>query len=272
MIQPKVWRVSAFSEGSLEGNPAGVVIVQPEDDWPSDSELQAVAKEVGYSETSFLRAQDDGTFQLRWFTPTVEVDLCGHATLAAAFVLWNNKTASESPLVFSTLSGQMKVSRDTAQGRISLDFPADVPTYDSKIEELRQPLAAALRIEQKHISDTFSGRLDSVVVVDDERHVFQCRPDFDAIQKLETRGVLLTAKSKKSSASDFTSRFFVPRCGIPEDPVTGSAHCLLGPYWAKQLEKSSMVAYQASEQGGMLYIHWPVSSDRIQISGFAKFI
>ncbi|MGK0184999.1 MAG: PhzF family phenazine biosynthesis protein [Verrucomicrobiales bacterium] len=228
--------------------------------------------QTGRSETAFISPSQDGTFKLRWFTPSVEVDLCGHATLAAAYVLWETKATSTSPIIFTTLSGDLPVKLDDLNGRITLNFPADSAIRDSTIDELRDPLAAALGIDPMVICDCFSGRMDSVIVVNDERQVFQCRPDFVAIQQLDTRGVLLTAQSKAGSVSDFTYRFFVPSCGIDEDPVTGSAHCLLGPYWSEQLEKTKLVAYQASDRGGLLYVELAPGSERILISGQAKFI
>lgn len=272
MRDPKIWRIEAFAEGSLQGNPAGVVLLPTDGAWPDDNALQSLAKDIGFSETAYVRPQSDGKLQLRWFTPAVEVDLCGHATLAAAFALWESDAASRHPVTFTTKSGDLTITRNDSNGQITLDFPADTPVHDTTSASLRAPLAAALGIDVSVIADCFSGRLDTVVVVSDELIVFKCTPDFTAIRAMDTRGVILTAPSAGESVADFTSRFFAPKCGVPEDPVTGSTHCVLGPYWAEQLKKQTLTAYQASERGGLLHLQVTPGSDRILISGLARFI
>ena len=275
MLRPKTWKIEAFAEGSLQGNPAGVVILPGQKPWPDDEILQSLAKDVGFLETAYVRRQSDGKFHLRWFTPTVEVDLCGHAILAAAFALWESATVDSALITFTSRSGDLAVTRDPSSERITLDFPVDPPAHDfaaQSSEEIRSSLAAALGIDAGRIIDCFQGKFDTVVVVNDERIIFRCAPDMAELEKFDIRGVIITARSAPASAADFTSRFFAPKYGVPEDPVTGSAHCLLGPYWAGELGVHSLIAYQASERGGLLYLEMPPDSDRIFISGHARLM
>jgi len=246
-------QVDAFTAEPFRGNPAAVVVLPR---WPSAEWMQAVAAEMNLSETAYLVRQDGG-FGLRWFTPAVEVALCGHATLASARVLWDDGHAPPSaPLVFHTLSGTLTA---TARGEwIELDFPATPPT------ELPAPegLAEALGVRLSWVGRS---RFDVVAVVDDEREVRAAAPDHSRLRRLGARGVMHTAPAAPGSGHDFVSRFFAPGSGIDEDPVTGSAHCCLAPFWAARLGRNELVGYQASPRGGVVRVR--VDGDRVQLGG-----
>ncbi len=249
-----VYQVDAFTDQPFAGNPAAVCILeQPQD----DSWMQSVAAEMNLSETAFLLAENDG-FGLRWFTPLAEVDLCGHATLASAHVLWNERGANAGrALRFSTRSGILTAIRKA--GRIELDFPGEPP------EPCEPPdgLLESLGVESCYVG---SNRFDYLVDVGSEEAVLAAEPDYSALGELDVRGVMITGRST-SPLFDFVSRFFAPRFGINEDPVTGSAHCCLGPYWASRIEKTEFIAYQASRRGGQVRVR--VEGDRVALSGQA---
>jgi PhzF family phenazine biosynthesis protein len=211
-------------------------------------------------ETAFVAAGGDG-FGLRWFTPTVEVDLCGHATLAAAHALWEEcRLPPETPAGFHTRSGLLTARRH--QGWIELDFPAE-PAAPA---EPPPALVAALGTTAKW---TGRNRLDWLVEVDDAATVRGLAPDLARLSNVPTRGVIVTAAAD-DTRFDFVSRFFAPRAGIPEDPVTGSAHCCLGPFWAPRLGKSALTGYQASPRGGTVRVR--LSDDRVLLAGHAVTI
>ena len=248
----KIYQVDAFTEKPFKGNPAGVCVLdkQIEDDW-----MQNVAKEMNLSETAFLLANGDG-YNLRWFTPTAEVDLCGHATLASAHILWEKGYLSkEQEAKFYTKSGLLTAT--ITDGWIQLDFPA-TPEREA---DAPAELISALGVEPIYVGKNI---FDYLVEVESEDVVKKLKPDFMRLAKIPMRGVVVTASSKEY---DFESRFFAPGIGIPEDPVTGSAHCCLGPYWMKKLKKTSFIAYQASERGGVLKVK--VAGERVLISGKA---
>jgi PhzF family phenazine biosynthesis protein len=218
--------------------------------------MQSVAREMKHSETAFCIPQKDGSFGLRWFTPEGEVRLCGHATLAAAHVLWeegwleHRKTAR-----FSTLSGELTAA---PSGRvIELDFPSRPP---SEVE------APAGLLDALDVAPSWIGRdvEDYVVLLADEAAVKACNPDFGPLRAIETRGVIITAPATQDNV-DFVSRFFAPRFGIDEDPVTGSAHCCLTPLWASRLDKSVLTAHQLSARGGELEVE--LCGDRVKLRG-----
>jgi PhzF family phenazine biosynthesis protein len=253
----QIVQVDAFTDQPFAGNPAAVcVLPQP----ATEAWMQAVALEMNLSETAFLVKEPEG-YHLRWFTPTVEVDLCGHATLAAAHVLWEDgHLPIDSPAKFRTRSGWLSSKRSGAW--ITLDFPA------RPVERLidPEPLGDALQLRVK-----FSGmsRFDVLVEVESEEVVRGIKLDSERLRRLESieaRGVIVTARAD-TSGFDFVSRFFGPRCGVPEDPVTGSAHCVLGPYWAEKLGKGEMVGYQASSRGGVVRVQ--VEGDRVMLGGQA---
>ena len=250
-----IFQVDAFiTNKAFSGNPAAVcLLTEPQDEeW-----MQAIAEEMNLSETAFVCACDDG-FELRWFTPTIEVDLCGHATLAAAHVLWEQNILTPGTTArFQTRSGCLQV-RQSADW-IELDFPAE-PVVATKAPEA---LLSALGI--KH-AEVYRNRLDYLVTVATVAAVRELTPDFSRLKKVNIRGVMVTA-AENDSSFDFASRFFAPAAGINEDPVTGSAHCALYPFWSERLNKSEMTAFQVSKRGGLLKLRG--QEGRVMIAGRA---
>lgn len=249
-----IYQVDAFTSRPFAGNPAAVCILpEPRDEaW-----MQSVAAEMNLSETAFLHPAGDA-FGLRWFTPTVEVELCGHATLASAHVLWEAEhLARDSEAVFETRSGTITA---TAKGEwIAMDFPA------APAREMEPPdtLETALGAEPVY---TGRNRFDHLVELASETDVRELAPDLVLLRETEVRGVIVTAQSD-SEEHDFVSRYFAPRVGVDEDPVTGSSHCCLGPYWGERLGKTELVGYQASVRGGL--VRMTCSGDRVILSGQA---
>src|SRR5262249_1883378 len=230
-----IFHVDAFTERPFAGNPAAVCLLDAE---RPDSWLQNIAREMNLAETAFLR-QTGPHWSLRWFTPSTEVDLCGNATLASAHVLWESRRASgDTPLLFETRSGRLSASR--RGGRIELDFPAERATEGPVPPDIVEALGIR--------SPRFAGRnrLDYLIEVADEAEVLALEPDFRRLKSagVGSRGVIVTSVSK-TAGRDFISRFFAPGAGIDEDPVTGSAHCCLGPFWAARLGKTELTGYQA---------------------------
>ena len=245
--------VDAFTHTAFAGNPAAVcVLTEPTtDEW-----MQSVAREMRHSDTAFCIPLKDGSFELRWFTPSHEVRLCGHATLAAAHVLWEEGWLEHRKVArFSTLSGELTAA---PLGRvIELDFPSRPP---SEVE------APAGLVDALGVTPSWIGRDldDYVVLLADEAAVVACAPDFGALRTVETRGVIITAPPAGDHV-DFVSRFFAPRFGIDEDPVTGSAHCCLTPFWASRLDKSVLTARQLSARGGELEVE--LAGERVKLRG-----
>ncbi len=254
-----IWQVDAFADRAFTGNPAAVCILQS---FPSDQWMQNVAMEMNLAETAFVVPTDEvGSFQLRWFTPTTEVDLCGHATLAAAHTLIEQARAEWWELIrFQTRSGELTCTQ--ADSRITLDFPATPPSDDVDPKVAKQILNA-LGISQATV---LQSKYDLLVIVEDASIINSLRPNFNALADINTRGVMASAASGPKGI-DFVSRFFAPQCGINEDPVTGSAHCCLAPYWADRLNKTSLVGYQASSRGGTVACE--VVGDRVHLTGTA---
>ena len=249
-----IYQVDAFTEKPFSGNPAAVCLLpQPrEAAW-----MQAVAKEMNLSETAFLLKQEDG-HNLRWFTPAVEVDLCGHATLASAHILWETGVLPrEEQARFHTRSGLLTAG--SKGGEIELDFPAKA----EESAEAPAGLLEALRVKAKYIGKS---KFDYLVQVEAEETVRGLKPDFAALKRIPVRGVIVTSRAA-SPGYDFISRFFAPAVGVNEDPVTGSAHCTLGPFWSRQMGKQNFLAYQASERGGVLRVR--VAGDRVHLGGKA---
>jgi PhzF family phenazine biosynthesis protein len=247
-------QVNAFTSEPFAGNPAAVVVL------PGDREaawMQAVAREMNLSETAFAVGGDDG-YALRWFTPSVEVDLCGHATLATAHVLWETgRLAPDDAVRFDTRSGALTAIR--RDGWIELDFPATP-------EERADPpdgLIEALGIMPMYVG---KGRFDYLVEVASEEDVRTVCPDFGLLGRLPVRGVIVTSRSS-DTRFDFVSRFFAPGVGIDEDPVTGSAHCTLAPFWSRRLRTRTFLARQISSRGGILKVH--LEGDRVRLAGQA---
>ncbi|MEE2937929.1 MAG: PhzF family phenazine biosynthesis protein [Planctomycetota bacterium] len=254
-----VWQVDAFATEAFTGNPAAVCLLN---EYPADRWLQNVASEMNLSETAFVVPTDQpGHFHLRWFTPAAEVDLCGHATLATAHVLYQAGYASKDQVIhFRTRSGELPC-RQTGD-LISLDFPV-TPVADTVNEQLANEVRSSLAVES---ADVKQSKFDLVAIVEKEQIVRGAQPDFHRMRKIQTRGIIVTAKSD-TAGIDFVSRFFAPQHQIDEDPVTGSAHCCLTPLWAEQLGKTKLVAYQASQRGGKLFCE--MIGNRVHLSGTA---
>ena len=250
-----IYQVDAFTAVPFRGNPAAVCIL---DAPASDAWMQTVAAEMNLSETAFLHREKDG-FRLRWFTPAVEVELCGHATLASAHTLWEaGYLFSEEEARFYTLSGLL-TARPRPEGWIELDFPA-VPAQSTPADPA---LAAALGVQPRFVGRS---KFDYLVEVDAPATVQSLTPDFAALRKFPARGVIVTAHDPLGEY-DFVSRFFGPAAGIDEDPVTGSAHCCLAPYWAAKLGKTTLTGYQASARGGVVRVE--LADNRVRLLGQA---
>lgn len=251
-----MYLIDAFIDQPFSGNPAGVCLLPHEQ---PQAWMQQVALEMNQSETAFVWPQGDGTYQLRWFTPQVEVNLCGHATLAAAHGLWREAGELQSRLEFHTHSGVLAAT--LAGEQVQLDFPADQP----KSRELPGPLAACLKAPPVWFG---TGSEDLLLVLETATEVERWVPDIPAIKAVASRGLIITAPGDQGSGVDMVSRFFAPNVGINEDPVTGSAHCLLAVYWGYRLEKTLLRARQASARGGLLDLE--LRGDRVLLRGTAK--
>ncbi|MFC1480962.1 PhzF family phenazine biosynthesis protein [Candidatus Neomarinimicrobiota bacterium] len=251
----RLYQVDAFTSEPFKGNPAAVCLL----DGPATVEwMQLVAREMNLSETAYLYPQDDG-FQLRWFTPGVEVELCGHATLASAHILWETGTlGNDEPAIFHTASGRLEATK--AGGLITMDFPTTVPELVAVPKNLIEALD---NIEPLYVGQTV---FDYMIEIGSARQVRDLTPDMSLLKQLDGRGFLVTATSDNPEY-DFISRCFFPGLGIDEDPVTGSAHCTLGPYWAEKLGKNPLQAYQASIRGGALTVE--VCGKRTYLTGQA---
>jgi PhzF family phenazine biosynthesis protein len=253
-----IWQVDAFTDRPFAGNPAAVCLLNHE---PNESWMQSVAAEMNLSETAFVRRIEEG-FQLRWFTPKIEVSLCGHATLASAFVVWSaGLISTNEPIRFHTKSGVLTASRNGEL--IELNFPV------TRFETCDPPAALlqALGVE----SPTFVGRttFGSYLVVTTPDVVRALRPNFRKLIEIQGDGAIVTAESD-DTRFDFISRYFAPRAGIDEDPVTGSAHCCLCPYWSQRLGKTVMTGYQASTRGGVVHVR--LHGDRVILGGHAVLV
>jgi PhzF family phenazine biosynthesis protein len=250
----EIFQVDAFTDTAFKGNPAAVCVLPHEGD---ERWMQNLAAEMNLSETAFLVQHNDG-YNLRWFTPAVEVDLCGHATLASAHILWENGLlAADRKARFFTRSGLLTAVR--RGDWIELDFPSE----PAKPAEAPESLGKALGVAPTYVG---KNRFDYLVVVESEDMVRNLTPDFPLLSTISSRGFMVTSRSD-AAEFDFISRFFAPAFGINEDPVTGSAHCCLGPFWAKRLGKEELVAYQASPRGGIVRVR--VSEERVYLLGQA---
>jgi PhzF family phenazine biosynthesis protein len=253
-MQAELHLVDAFTNSIFCGNTAGVCI--PEG--PADAAwMQNVAAELKHSETAFLFPEGEN-WNLRWFTPAKEVDLCGHATLAAAFVLWETgRVSREKPITFETLSGNLTARQDGDW--ISMDFPAEPAATSVPVPGLGR----ALGVEPLY---TGRNRFDILVELPLADDVCSLEPDLDTLTAIHARGIIVTAVSDLPHI-DFVSRFFAPSVGVPEDPVTGSAHCCLAPYWGEKLGKTEMVGFQCSARGGSVRVK--LNGDRVILEGHA---
>jgi PhzF family phenazine biosynthesis protein len=249
----KIYQVDAFTGTVFGGNPAAVVLLN---DWPDDKVMQNIAMENNLSETAFY-VKKDNAYELRWFTPTVEVDLCGHATLAAAHVLFHHEHHTDSTIVFKSLrSGDLTVHKDG--NYLTLNFPADV------IEKTEITAELTSCFDTMPV-DAWKGKTDYLLVFENESRIEALVPNLQQIARLNARGVIATAKG---DTVDFVSRFFAPQSGVNEDPVTGSAHTTLTPYWSKKLGKTELTAMQVSARRG--FLKCKNAGTRIEISGQAK--
>jgi PhzF family phenazine biosynthesis protein len=254
----RIYVVDAFTDQPFRGNPAGVCLLEE----PADPRwMQKVAAEMRHSETAFVRPLETGGFELRWFTPAVDVRLCGHATLATAHVLYTEWIAAwDKPVEFHTKSGLLTV-QNTSQG-IELDFPA-VPA--ARMAEPPAGLAAGLGAEPEWVAR--NAQNDVLAVLPDAETVRALSPDLALLGTIDARGICVTAPAGGTVPEDFVSRFFAPAVGIGEDPVTGSAHCMLAPYWAQRLGRTELTARQLSAREGTLGL--AVRGDRILLTGQA---
>lgn len=248
----RLYQVDAFADQLFEGNPAGVC---PLDDWLPDKLMQKVAMENNQAETAFYVRRGD-RFAIRWFTPAVEVDLCGHATLAAGYVIFNKDGYSGPRIELESRSGILTVRRDG--DLLTLDFPADPPRPAEIPEELVRALGSRPTAALK-------GKTDYLLVFESQKDIESMAPDFGLLGRVPVRGVIVTAPGRDA---DFVSRFFAPQVGIPEDPVTGSAHTTLTPYWADRLGRTALTAIQLSKRRGRLWCR--LAGNRVEISGRAR--
>jgi PhzF family phenazine biosynthesis protein len=269
-MELELYQIDAFCKDLFSGNPAAVC---PLASWPADALMQQIAAENNLSETAFYVQEaahpEAGHYHIRWFTPTVEVDLCGHATLATAHVLYNHKGFTGDTIKFASRSGELKVKK--AGDLLTLDFPADTLTPIPVTDDMSRWFG-------KRPDEAYKGKTDYMLVFAHEADIANINPNLAVIEKLtEARGVIATAPGDTAAKGDakadantidFVSRFFGPQSGVPEDPVTGSAHTTLTPYWSKRLGKKDLIAQQLSARKGYLQCH--DAGDRIAISGHAK--
>lgn len=248
----KIYQIDAFANKLFSGNPAAVCIL---DSWLDDTVMQNIAMENNLSETAFA-VKDNDQYLIRWFTPIFEVNLCGHATLATAYVLFSYFEKNSTKINFhSSRSGPLSVTKNNEL--LTLDFPKDIIIPIKPSKEMIEALGAIP-------SKGFEGRDDFMMVYDSQDQIESISPDFSKLSRLGRRGVIVTAPG---NTVDFVSRFFAPQCGVDEDPVTGSAHTTLVPYWAKQLDKKTLSAQQLSKRGGQLQCE--LHDDRVKICGKA---
>jgi PhzF family phenazine biosynthesis protein len=247
-----IYHIDAFTDKLFSGNPAAVV---PLNNWLSEETMLSIAAENNLAETTFYVKTDDG-FDLRWFTPTVEVDLCGHATLAAAYVIFNLQKFEGEEIRFDTRSGILTVKRE--DDWLTLNFPVD--QY-----QIAVPPPALVESLNTVMTEVYKGKTDYLVVLDSEEEVMNLEFDIIVLSTIPARGIIITAPGDDV---DFVSRFFAPQSGIDEDPVTGSAHTTLIPYWAEKLDKKTLTAKQLSKRGG--YLKCELADDRVNISGQAR--
>ena len=252
-MELKIFQVDAFTDQLFKGNPAAVVLLNS---WIEEEHMQSIAFENNLSETAFIVRKESAFYEIRWFTPLTEVDLCGHATLAAARVIFEHFDTNSKTLEFySSRSGALKVSRD--EELITLDFPADLPERFSPPDGLYEAIGHAPE-------ECLKGKTDYLLVYPNQEAIEKLKPNFYLLKSVKARGIICTSPGQKN---DFVSRFFAPAVGINEDPVTGSAHTTLTPYWSSKLEKVKLFAMQISLRGGELVCE--LRGDRVFISGRA---
>lgn len=251
-MELKLYQVDAFADNVFEGNPAAVC---PLEEWLPDKQMQSIALENNLSETAFFVKNGD-RYRLRWFTPKTEVDLCGHATLASAHTLFEHLGHDRDEIIFDSNSGELRVKKEG--GKLKMNFPA------TSAEKTKAPegLLEALGVDSAEVYRA----TDLMVVLDSQSELESLAPNFFLLGKVNTRGIIATAPAGDGNY-DFVSRFFAPAVGIDEDPVTGSAHTMLAPYWAERLGKNALRARQVSDRGGNVFCE--VKGDRVELSGKA---
>jgi PhzF family phenazine biosynthesis protein len=249
----KVYIVNAFAESTFGGNPAAVISLR---EWLTEDLMQKIAMQHNLAETAFI-VQQENDYAIRWFTPAVEVALCGHATLASAHVFFNHLNYQKQKMTFHSKSGPLHVSRKD-DGKLTLDFPADHAKRTESLPAIEQGL------KTKPL-EVYKGLTDYMVILENQEAIEKLAPDFKILAELQSRGIIATAKGDDA---DFVSRCFFPQSGIDEDPVTGSAHTVLTPYWAKKLGKEKLSAIQLSKRKG--YLECEMKGDRVLISGNAR--
>ncbi len=248
-----VWIVDAFADKIFTGNPAAVV---PLEKFPSDELCQKIAAEFNLSETAFVKCKNTEVLEIRWFTPTIEVKLCGHATLAAAHILFQEKLVPQDEIEFQSLSGPLRVKKN--KDSLTLDFPLQKTGPSLKYEPFQE-------IFGSNLINVVQAYDDLIIELSNELVVRNFHADPSALAQFDCRGLIITAKGH--DVYDFVSRFFAPKVGVNEDPVTGSAHCKLAHYWSEKLKKSKFLAYQASARGGVMEIE--IIGNRVFLSGKA---
>lgn len=252
-MSQKIYQIDAFAEKLFTGNPAAVC---PLEKWIDDETMQKIAAENNLAETAFTVPVENG-FEIRWFTPTVEVDLCGHATLASAFVLINFEGFTDDKInFFSKNSGTLTVTKNG--DLFTLNFPSDSLQKVENLSQFKNCFA-------HQPIEAYQGKTDYLLIFENENQIVNIKPNFSEIAKINARGIIVSSKSENY---DFVSRFFGPNCGVEEDPVTGSAHTTLTPFWTEKLGKTKLKAKQISERGGILECE--LQNDRILISGSCK--
>jgi PhzF family phenazine biosynthesis protein len=248
----EIFQVDAFTDRLFGGNPAAVC---PLEKWIPSETMQQIAMENNLSETAFFVKEGDD-FHIRWFTPLVEVDLCGHATLATSFIIFEILKLAEEKITYTSRSGRLFVTKNN--DKLTLDFPQD----EVRKTEAPSELLRAMGVKPL---ETYKGKTDWMFVLGSEKEIEEFVPDATSLLKVDSRGIIITAKGNKA---DFVSRFFAPQSGILEDPVTGSAHTTLAPYWSEKLGKKELVAIQLSQRKG--YLNCEISGDRVKISGSCR--
>lgn len=258
MTNIPIYQVDAFASAPFTGNPAAVC---PLEEWLEDDLMQSIAMENNLAETAFFIPRAEGGFHLRWFTPTTEVDLCGHATLASAHVLFEQLSYEGPKVEFHTNTGLLIVEKKDDEGVYTMDFPSDVPFKTELKKTEKESLFNGIDQEPQAI---YRGVSDILVVLEDQAEVEGVIPNFSLLERIDARGIIITAKGKEV---DFVSRFFAPQSGVDEDPVTGSTHTTLTPFWAKELGKSTLQAKQLSLRGGSM--ECTLQGDRVCLTGRA---
>ena len=251
-MKTKIYQIDAFTDKVFHGNPAAVCVL---DEWPADEKMQQIAAENNLAETAFaIRKGDD--FELRWFTPTTEVDLCGHATLATAFVLYKYFNYPLDKINFYSINSGI-LSVEKKGNELILDFPTDI------YEEIEIPHDLISALDKKPV-EAFKGKTDYLLIFATQKDIEELKPYFNLLSGIKARGIIVSAPGNET---DFVSRFFAPEVGVNEDPVTGSAHTTLIPYWSKRFNKNVLTAKQLSKRGG--YLHCEYLGERVKISGQA---